>query len=450
MKNKTTDLTVGPVTPLILGMAIPMVWGIVSMIAISLGDIYFIGQLGAKELAAISFIFPITMIFGRLSRGMGTGAGSVIARSLGAGDQQSVERLCRDSLILSIIVMVVFAAIGLASIDIVFSLMGASPEVLTLIHQYIEIWYLGAVFLAIPMAGNAIFRAAGNTRTPSRIMVFTSIINLAIAPVLIFGLFGFPALGLMGAAVATITARGLSVIYTLYILIYRESLLTPSIPTPYEFLQSTRSILHVGLPAAITAMIIPLSAAILIGIIANYGSDAVAAFGIVTRIEALAMVPLMALAGSIAPFVGQNFGAQKYQRIGQGLKSVSILTVGCGLILATILYLFATPIISIFNDDIAVVRVATDFLIIVPISFIGAGLVMVTSASCNALGKPRAAIILAVARFMVFLVPLAFLLGHYFGYVGIFWATFLANFIAAVVAVIILRGLPSVNTKRQI
>ena len=450
MKKPNRDLTVGPVTPLLLGMAIPMVWGILSMIAISLGDIYFIGQLGSKELAAISFIFPITMIFGRLSRGMGTGAGSVISRSLGAGDQQSVERLCRDSLILSIIVMVIFAAIGLATIDLTFSLMGASPEILILIHQYIEVWYFGAVFLAIPMSGNAIFRAAGNTRTPSLIMVFTSVINLAIAPILIFGLLGFPPLGLMGAAIATVTARGVSVIFTLYILIYRESLLTISIPTPNEFLQSTRSILHVGLPAAITAMIIPLSAAVLIGIIANYGSDAVAAFGIVTRIEALAMVPLMALAGSIAPYVGQNFGAGKYHRIGLGLKSVSILTVGCGLILAAILYLFATPIISIFNDEIAVLNVATDFLTIVPISFIGAGLVMVTSASCNALGKPRAAIMLAIARFMVLLVPLALLMGHYFGYVGIFWATFLSNFFAAIIAVIILRNVPGVKPRRQV
>ncbi|MBV1915961.1 MAG: MATE family efflux transporter [Pseudomonadales bacterium] len=446
MKKPARDLTNGPVTPLLLGMAIPMVWGILSMIVISLGDIYFIGQLGSKELAALSFAFPIVMIFGRLSRGMGTGAGSVIARSIGAGDQQSVERLCRDSLILSLIVMLIFAALGLTTIDLIFGLMGASPEILSYIHQYIEVWYFGAIFLAIPMSGNAILRAAGNARAPSQVMIFTSAINLALAPVLIFGLVGFPAMGLMGAAVATIVARALSVILTLYILVYQESLLKFSIPSWDDFVLSSRSILHVGLPAAVSAMIIPLSGAVLIRLMADYGTDAVAAFGIVTRIEALAMVPLLAIAGSIAPFVGQNFGAKKYHRIGEGLKAAAMLTTLCSVTIAILFFSFSTPIISVFNDEIGVIGIANHFLLIVPISFMGAGLVVMTSASCNALGKPRIAVTLAIARFVVLLIPLALIMGHHFGYVGVFWAMFLSNFIAAIVAVIILRRLPGVKS----
>jgi putative MATE family efflux protein len=204
MQNQTrATLIEGHIGKTLIKLTIPMIFGILGMVAFNLVDTFFIGQLGTNELAAISFTFPVVFVIGSLAMGLGMGASAVISRAIGEGDPTRVQRFTTDSLILSVLVVVVFIVIGLLTIDQVFALLGATPQVMPLIKQYMLIWYPSMIFVVIPMVGNNAIRATGDTKTPSVIMLVAVAVNIILDPLLIFGIGPFPALALAGAALAT-------------------------------------------------------------------------------------------------------------------------------------------------------------------------------------------------------------------------------------------------------
>lgn len=221
MKPKLTE---GQVPLQLLALTLPMVWGIFAVLAFSLADTYFVAQLGTKELAAISFTFPVVTVLGSVAMGLGTGASSVIARAIGEGNRRQVQRLTTDSLLLSLLIVVFLASLGLATVDPLFAALGAGSELLPLIRDYMEIWYLGMVFLVIPLVGNSAIRASGNTLLPSLIMTLAAAANILLDPLFIFGWGPFPALGIKGAAIASTIARAGTLLTTLAFLHFRERL----------------------------------------------------------------------------------------------------------------------------------------------------------------------------------------------------------------------------------
>jgi MATE family, multidrug efflux pump len=420
----------------LLRLTVPMSWGIFSVIAINLADVYFIGRLGTEPLAAVAFTFPVVMLVMTLTIGLGIGSSSVISRAIGEADRHRVRRLTTDSLFLAIVFVGLAALIGLATIAPVFRLLGAGPALMPMIADYMTIWYGGAIFLAVPMVGNAALRAAGDARSPSLVMTVAALVNLVLDPLLIFGLAGFPRLEIAGAAIATIVSYGLGMIASLAILHFRERMLVWHLPAPLELIASWRRILHVGLPAAATNLIVPLSTAVITALMAGFGTEAVAAFGVVTRIEAFAILVLMALSASMGPFVGQNFGAGRHRRIRRALRLASGFSIGWGLLVAVLLGLFARPLVGLFNDGGTVVAIGADYLRIVPVSYAGLGLMMIASAAFNGSGRPMPSMAMVAVRLVVLYVPLAFLGARLYGITGIFAAALIANLASGALAVL--------------
>jgi putative MATE family efflux protein len=186
------SLTEGPIGHTLFRLSVPMFFGIFSAIAFNIVDTFFVGQLGTLQLAAMSFTFPVVSLIGGLSLGLGAGASAIISRAIGRGDHQEVQRLTSDSLVLSLLIVVFFVIIGLLTMDQVFYLMGATPDIMDMVKDYMRIWYPGMAFIIIPMVGNNALRATGDTKTPMKIMLVSFIINLVLDPLLIFGLGPFP------------------------------------------------------------------------------------------------------------------------------------------------------------------------------------------------------------------------------------------------------------------
>lgn len=161
--NKRARLTEGPVARTLVNLTIPMLLGLVGIAAFNLVDTYFVGQLGTAELAAMSFTFPVVMIVGSVAQGLGIGVSAVVSRAIGEKNEHRVKRLTTDGLLLSVLVVAGFVVLGLSTIDLVFRFLGATPEVLVLIEQYMRIWYLGVIAVVIPMVGNSAIRATGDT-----------------------------------------------------------------------------------------------------------------------------------------------------------------------------------------------------------------------------------------------------------------------------------------------
>ena len=424
MKSKLIE---GQVSVQLLKLSLPMVWGILSILAFSLADTYFVAQLGTKELAAISFTFPVVMVLSSIAMGLGTGISSVVARVIGQGDRQRVQRLTTDSLLLSLLIVSILSTLGLNTINPLFTSLGAQSDLLPLIGDYMSIWYLGMVFLVVPLIGNSALRACGNTLVPSMIMTLAAAINILLDPLFIFGWGPIPALGLKGAAIASVLSRTGILIASLAFLHFQERMLIFQLPRWQTLRQSWQSVMSVGLPAAATNMISPLSISFATSLIAQYGTEAVAGFGLASRLEALALIIPIALSASIGPFVGQNWGAQLYSRVKRSLRLSFFFCLGWGGLVAVVLATMAPEIAAWFDSDPEVVKNASIYLTLVPISYGALGIVFTTSSALNGLGKPMLALGMSLFRLLLLYIPLAYLGSQLFGIFGIFGAACLSN-----------------------
>ena len=223
------DLTRGPVRGHLVHLGAPMVVGIIAVLSISLVDAWFVGKLGLEPLAALSFTFPVVFSIASVAIGLGAGAASVVSRAIGTGDRHRVQRLATDSLLLSVLVVAALSTLGWFTIEPLFYAMGARDQVLGYIVEYMQIWYLGMPFLVVPMVANSLLRADGDSRIPSLMMIFAAIVNIGLNPIFIFGLGPIPAMGIQGAAVATVIARALSMVLALY-LVFRHRLVVTGWP----------------------------------------------------------------------------------------------------------------------------------------------------------------------------------------------------------------------------
>lgn len=426
-------LTEGSVARTLVNLTGPMVAGMLGMTAFNLIDTYFIGQLGTRELAAMSFTFPVVMIIGSIAQGLGMGTSAVISRAIGEGNQQRVRRLTTDGLLLSLLVVAMLALVGLFTIEPVFQLMGASAEVLPLIKQYMTIWYLGVVAVVIPMVGNNAIRATGDTKTPSMVMLVAVIINIILDPLLIFGLGPFPQLGLAGGALASVLARMVTLVVSLWILYAREHMITFALPKFRELMNSWKQLLYIGLPAAVTNMMVPLSAAYVTRLIAGFGAAAVAAFGVANRIESLALLVVMALVSVLSPFVGQNWGAQDYDRVKTGIRYSQRFAIGWGLAMVAVLGLTGGLLASLFNNNPAVVSAVQLYFWILPLSYGLLGVLKLTTIVMSVLNKPLRSTMLTLTQVFAIYIPLATLGSELVGLPGIFGAASLSYMIAGII-----------------
>jgi putative MATE family efflux protein len=385
-----------------------MVVGVAAVFSVSFADAYFLGQLGTEELAAISFTFPVVLTLTSLGIGLSAGATSVVSRALGRRGEVTVSRLATDSLILSGIVMILAAALGAAVTRPLFSLLGAEGAVLDMVQDYMLIWFLSLPFLVVPMVGMGLMRANGEAIAPSLILLAGSLLNVAFAPLLIFGSGPVPALGVEGAAWATLLSRLVMVVAAFFVLIKRDGLLTAARPTWSEFRHSARQVLKVGLPAAGSNMINPLSISIVTAFLASYGNEVVAGFGVATRIEALITVPMLALSSAIGPVAGQNWGRDLDGRTRRAMWQSFVFCVLCGLGLAAVLTLFLDETVALFTDDSVVANTARSYLIFVGFTLGGYGVVITASAALNAIDKALLGLGYTVLRSFVLYVPLAY------------------------------------------
>jgi len=416
-------------------LAGPMVFGIIAVISVSLIDTFYVGQLGTQPLTALSFTFPVTLTVSSLAIGLGAGASSVVSRAVGAGERGDARRLATDSLALALVLVISVAIIGYFAIDPLFALLGASGEVLDLIGRYMRIWFLAIPLLVVPIVANSIVRAVGDTFWPSIVMISSALTNIAITPVFIFGLGPVPAFGIEGAAIGTLLAWLVTVFGAFALVAYREKMLVFDMPAIPDLARSWKRVLAVGLPASFGNAVNPIGIAVVTSIIAGFGGVVVAGFGVATRIESLAVIPMLALSSAIGPFAGQNWGAGKCDRVAEALKFCYVICALWSGVLAAFFWFAAEPIVSVFSQEAEVIGAAATYLAIVPLSLWGYGIVIITAGAFNALGRSHYGLGLYLVRTALLYVPFAFVAARMANSEAVFYGIAIANGLAGVAVV---------------
>lgn len=440
MSKNNKLLTSGSVVKILTELTIPMILGMLSMVIFNIVDTYYVGKLGTNQMAALTFTFPVVLILNSLSQGIGVGASAVISKAVGEGNQHKTQRYTTDSLILGACLVILFAAIGLLTIEPLFKMLGADSDTMPYIVEYMRIWYIGVAFVVIPMIGNNAIRALGDTKTPSIVMSVAAGLNVILDPIFIFGVAFIKPMGVSGAAIATVVSRAITLIVALRILIVREKLISFKDTGLKDIYNSWKEILFIGLPDAVTKMIIPVATGIITGLIALYGKETVAAFGIGTRLEMFALMVSGALASVIVPFVGQNLGAGEIERVQKGIKISEIFVIAYGIGIAIIFILFGRFFAAIFSSSPNVIILVQQYLWIVPLSYCAQGILLISGATLIVLNKPIISALLTIIRMFMIYIPLAFLGSHYFGIIGVWVAIIISFLIIAIAAHVIVKS----------
>ncbi|MCG7541949.1 MULTISPECIES: MATE family efflux transporter [Pseudoalteromonas] len=427
------DILFGDIGATLKRMTIPMIFGMITLMMFNLVDTFFISMLGTEPLAAISFTFPVTFTVISLAIGLGIGTSAVIAKALGSNLLEEAKFDAAVAIIISAIFVSLLSILGFIFVDEIFILLGAGEAVMPFIHDYMSVWFIGSILLITPMIGNSVLRASGDTKTPSLVMGLGGLVNAVLDPILIFGFGPIDAMGVKGAAVASVLSWSLGVTIILYLLIVKKRLI--SLSAKYtSFTNAAKKILTIGLPAAGANMLTPLAMAVMTALIASYGPEAVAAFGVGSRIESIASLVVLALSMTLPPFVSQNFGAKHYQRVSDAYTQTLKFVLGFQFAVYLLLVLSAYYISHTFGNEPAVVETIQLFIYIMPLGYGLQGVIILTNSSFNALHKPMNALILSVIRLFIFYVPIAYIGSQLAGLPGLFAGAALGNLFTAAIA----------------
>lgn len=433
-KKQPVNLLKDPVASTLKRMTIPMIYGMVLLMTFNLIDTFFVSLLGTQPLAAISFTFPVTFTVISLMIGLGIGTSAVIAKFLGSDNHESAKNSATAALYLAALIVIVLSSLGYLFTDELFTLLGARASLLPMIHQYMDIWYLGSVCLIGPMIGNAILRASGDTKTPSIVMGSAGLINAILDPIFIFGFGPIPAMGIQGAAIATLISWLFGFAFVLFILTKQKNLIHTHLLTLKQLISSCRIILKIGLPAAGANMLTPIAAAIMTAIAATYGESVVAGFGVGTRIESIACLVVLALSMTLPPFISQNFGAGHMHRVKDAYKTSIKFVLFWQILIYVVLVIAAPWVASAFAKEQKVADIIVLFIWILPLGYGLQGVIILTNSSFNALHKPLVALLLSFIRLFICYVPLASLGSYVYGLHGFFIGALIGNLVMATIS----------------
>ncbi|MBW3020899.1 MATE family efflux transporter [Candidatus Woesearchaeota archaeon] len=450
MKNHSEKILNGHIGDKLIRMAIPMGFGALAIMLFNIVDTFYISMLSTQHLAAIAFTFPIAIIVHALITGIGMGISVNVSQALGSGHYNKVKRLIVHSLILGFLILIPLSVLGTLFKEQIFLAMGATPDLIPMILDYMTPWFFGIFFLAIPMLSNSIIRSTGNTKTPAYIMMLSGLVNIVVNPILIFGIGPFPRMELFGAILATIFAWFIAGLASLYVLIKKEKLLDLSDLYLDKIKDSFKSILHLALPAIGTNLLMPLTATFLTKLVSQYGNYAVAAYGVATRLQSLSLIGVLALASVMSPFIGQNIGAKKYERVIGTIRFGRKFSFIWGLSIFVIFILSGEYIARIFNNDPYIIGIIVFYMILTSLSYGFFGLGRFSNVSFNAMKKPLLSSIILIIRFFFLVIPLSYFGSKFFGLKGIFYGLFLSNVLYGIIGDSILRLYVNRNLLKKI
>ncbi|WP_339379698.1 MATE family efflux transporter [Aurantiacibacter sediminis] len=433
-KGSKAKLASGSIPGHLVAQTTPAIVGVAAIMSVGVIDAYFVGQLGGAQLAAISFIFPVTTALSSLGVGMMVGINSVVSRALGEGDHERAQARANVGIIVGVIAGLVLGLALFALRQPLFSLMQADAETLPLIDEYMAPFALGFPLMLSMMGMNGVLRGQGAAKSNTAVLVVYSVTNWVLDPLLITGAFGLEGFGIAGAAYATIGGWITGIIAAFWLLGRHDLPFNPASTRHCNWKEQLSAISRVAGPAAFTNSINPAGLAILTSFLAVEGQAAVAGFGAGGRLQSFAVVPLLALSGSIGAIIGQNWGAKQYDRARKALWQAGIFCLGYGLSAGLILFLAREWFAGLFSEEPQVLDATAQYLAISVWGYAGYGVLIVVNGALNAIDKASRALALSLTRVLLVMIPFAWFARAALGTEAIYIAELVANLSGGIIA----------------
>jgi len=433
LKTSPEEILGAPILKTMLRISLPAMIAFTFHTAFNFVDRIFVSRLGEIELGAIGMAFTLQSILLAIGAGMGIGTSSLISRLIGADRREDASSAAGQVFLIIGVLGVFFAAAGPWLSRGLFSLIGASEEMTPFIHSYTDILLAFSVFQFAAMIGNGILRGEGNTVTPMQVMIVGNLINLILDPFLIFGWGPFPALGVRGAAIATVAGRVASTLFLLYSLFKRDNIVKPRLNLRQIAWNHLRGIFGVGGPTLLANLANSLGLSLIYILLKPYGDAVKATFTIGFTYQQIAFLPVLGVAQGVLTMTGQNWGARKTDRIRRIVLIATGLTVLILAVISSIIAAGAGGFISIFTDNPEIVSIGRTMLLILCLGFPFMAVSRVLVSVFHGLGMGMRSLILTLLSVIVIVLPMALLGARLFDLPGLWGGMTLGHLTSGVV-----------------
>jgi len=408
----------------LLKLGIPTMVGMLVAALYNVVDTYFVAPLGIAQMGAVSIVFPLGTVMTGIALLFGSGASSYLARLIGDKQYKEADKCASTALISSLFIGGICVILILLFMTPILKSLGATPTILPYARQYGTVFVISLLFNVFNVTVNNIITAEGASRFSMIAMFIGGILNAGLDPLMIFGFH----MGVMGAAAATLIANMVSTALYANFIFRRKSIFHISLKNIRFEKKIYMEIFKVGLPIMVFQILTSVAVGVTNYIAAGYGDSVVAAIGIEARVIALGTMAIFGFLKGFQPFVGYNYGAQRWDRVEDAKKFALKLTSSFCLLVAVGIVVFSSNIVGMFNkSDALVMKVGQEALILNSIVFVTLGFQLVYGTFYLALGKSKQGGILSICRQGVFFIPLIFILPRIFGVQGVLFAQPIAD-----------------------
>jgi putative MATE family efflux protein len=440
LKTRPEQILGGPILRTLLKLSVPTIIAMSFHTAFNFVDRLFVSRLGELEFGALGMAFTVQSVLIAIGSGTGIGTASLIARCIGASRHKEANNAAEHTLLIILLLAALVSLCGPLLAAPFFRLLGASEVMLPYILSYINVILYGSFFQLFTMIGNGILRGEGNTVTPMRVMVAGTLVNIILDPVLIFGLGPLPALGVRGAALATVAGRAVSSVMLAAALFWGDNIVRLKMRLFRFDATIIRGIFAVGVPTVVSRLTHSLGLSLLFVLIRPYGDMAKAAFTMGFTYQQIAVLPLIGLASGNLTMTGQNFGARNFARIALILKKAMGFSLALMSCFSLVFILARGALPRIFSSNQEVIRIGKTMLLIFSLGFpFLAGRIVLTG-FFQGLGKGFRALFLNLAQMVLFAIPLALLLSLVIGLEGVWIGIVLGNVLSVFLGLLWVRN----------
>ena len=435
------DFTTGSLGRAIFLLSVPMVLEMIMESVFAVVDIWFVSRLGAEAVATVGITESMITIVYSIAMGLSMATSALVARRIGEKDKRGATNAAFQGILVALVSSVAIALPGALFATELLGLMGISGEIAESFGAYTAIMLGGNTVIMLLFVINAVFRSAGDAAISMRVLWMANIINLLLDPILIFGWGPVPAMGIAGAAIATVVGRGIAVIYQLYLLFYGKGRIRFRLQDLKINFPVMGKLVRISLGGIGQTIIATSSWIGMVRIIAEFGSDVVAGYTIAIRIVIFSLLPSWGISNAAATLVGQNLGANQPERAERSVWAtgkVNIIFLG---LIGIVFILIPGHFIRLFISDPAVLEVGAKALQIVSFGFLAYGFGMVLINAFNGAGDTRTPTRINLICFWLIEIPLAAVLALYTGLNenGVFYAIVIAETLLVVFAFFLFR-----------
>lgn len=422
-----------PVGRLLASMSIPAMFSMLIQSLYNVVDSIFVAQIGENALTAVSVAYPLQMLVLAFALGIGVGTNSLIARKLGEGCRQEASWAAENGIFLAVMAALASLVCGIFFAGGYIRMMSTNEEVILMGTQYITVVMTCSFGMFVEITCSKSLQATGNMIVPMISQLVGALTNIILDPIMIFGLFGFPKLGVLGAAIATVAGQILAMCYVIVMFIRKEHDIQVHVKGFRPRKESVLGICKVGLPTTVMNAVGSLTITGINAILMGFSSTAVAILGIYFKLQSFVFMPVFGLTQGAMPIMGYNFGADNKKRFMHTLR-LSFIVSFCIMLVGTLLFwIFPRFFLTLFNANESMMEMGVTALRIISLSFVGASFGIIMTSMFQAIGHGVKSLMMSVLRQLVFIIPAAYLLGRFFGLNAV-WASYpIAEYLCVII-----------------